>query len=350
MDKLLQRDNKKPEKPLFVCVLSNTETAYIEGLSAAGKTAKMTDYTPAGDAEILETGTITSIPVVPMTPPYNTPTPALTTRAALSLSGVPHVFVRAGMKLDPEVPMIDLEAEAGHDIRGEIAVKNPQEIFDRAELVGRRLREQADFIVIGESIPGGTTTAWAVLEALGYEGTVSSSSSVNPVGLKEEVVREALKVSGITHGSLRDDPLEAVRFVGDPMMSAVAGLVSGIGNRRIILAGGTQMAAIYAIIRHLGIKTDNLSIVTTRYVAKDESATFHKMIGQLGAEMFYVDPGYSHSNHAGLRQYEKGHVKEGVGAGGALYLASLMGISMDQVREEVEKICAELAELLEEKD
>jgi NaMN:DMB phosphoribosyltransferase len=74
------------------------------------------------------------------------------------------------------------------------------------------------------------------------------------------------------------------------------------------------------------------------------------MIGQLGAEMFYVDPGYSHSNHAGLRQYEKGHVKEGVGAGGALYLASLMGISMDQVREEVEKICAELAELLEEKD
>ncbi|MDK2892911.1 nicotinate mononucleotide-dependent phosphoribosyltransferase CobT [Methanohalophilus sp.] len=350
METLLPRDNKKPENPVFVCVLANTETAYIEGLSAAGKTAKLTDYTPAGDAEILETGNIVSVPVLPMTPPYNTPTPGLTTRAVLSLTGVPHVFVRSGMKLTPKVPMIDLEVEAGADIRNKVAVKDPQGIFEKAETVGKELREKYDFFVIGESIPAGTTTAWAVLDAMGYDGIVSSSSSVNPVSLKEKVVNEALKSSGITHGSLRNDPFEAIHCVGDPMMPAVAGLVSGIGDRRIILAGGTQMAAVFAIIKHLGINTDNLSIVTTSYVANDESATFNYLIDQLGAEMFHVDPGYGQSCHVGLQQYEKGHVKEGVGAGGALYLAHLLGVTREQVREEVEKICEELADLIEEKE
>lgn len=347
---ILPKDNKKPEKPLFVCVLANTETAYIDGLSAAGKTAKLTDYTPAGDAEVLETGNIISVPVLPMTPPYNTPTPGLTTRAVLTLTGVPHVFVRSGMKLTPKVPMIDLETEAGADIRNEIAVKDPQGIFERAEAVGKELRDKSDFIVIGESIPAGTTTAWAVLDAMGYDGIVSSSSCVNPVGLKEEVVCAALRSSGITHGSLRDNPFEAVRCVGDPMMPAVAGLVSGIGDKRVILAGGTQMAAVFAIIKHLGINTDNLSIVTTSYVANDDSATFSDLVDQLGAEMFHVDPGYGQSSHVGLQQYEKGHVKEGVGAGGALYLAHLLGVTREQVREEVEKICEELADLIEEKE
>ena len=314
------------------------------------KTAKLTDYTPAGDAEVLETGNIISVPVLPMTPPYNTPTPGLTTRAVLTLTGVPHVFVRSGMKLTPQVPMIDLEAEAGADIRNEIAVKNPQEIFEKAEAVGKDLRDKSDFIVIGESIPAGTTTAWAVLDAMGYDGIVSSSSCVNPVGLKEEVVCAALKSSGITHGSLRDNPLEAVRGVGDPMMPAVAGLVSGIGDKRVILAGGTQMAAVFAVIKHLGINTDNLSIVTTSYVANDDSATFTDLIDQLGAEMFHLDPGFGQSCHVGLQQYAKGHVKEGVGAGGALYLAHLLGVTSDQVREEVEKICLELADLIDEKE
>ena len=350
MDAFLPKDSKKPEKPLFVCVLSNTETAYIEGLSAAGKTAKLTDYTPAGDAEILETGSIISVPVIPMTPPYNTPTPGLTTRAALTLTGVPHVFVRSGMKLTPEVPMIDLEVEAGADIRNEVAVKNPQEIFKKAEAVGKDLRDKSDFIVIGESIPAGTTTAWAVLDALGYDGVVSSSSCVNPVGLKEKVVCAALKSSGITRGSLRDNPFEAIHCVGDPMMPAVAGLVSGIGDKRIILAGGTQMAAVFAVIKHLGINTENVSIVTTSYVANDGSATFIDLIDQLGAEMFHVDPGYGQSCHIGLQQYAKGHVKEGVGAGGALYLAHLLGVTSDQVREEVEKICEELSDLIDEKE
>ncbi len=347
MRTFLPKDRNKPERPLFICVLSNTETAYIEGLSSAGISAKLTDYTPAGDAEVLETGNIISVPVLPMTPPYNTPTPALTTRAVLSLTGVPHLFVRSGMKFDPEVPMVDLEVDAGADIRNKIAVSDAQSIFERARGVGRNVREMSDFIVIGESIPAGTTTAQAVLKVLGYNGKVSSSFSSNPVALKERVVKEAMESSNITSGSLREDPLAAIKFVGDPMMPAVAGLVAGIGDKRVILAGGTQMAAVFAVIKHLGIDTSNISIVTTCYVTNDKTANFGELVQELGAEMLAVDPGFGGSCMMGLQQYEKGYVKEGVGAGGAVYLAQLMGVSVDQVREEVENICTRLASLME---
>ena len=38
-----------------------------------------------------------------------------------------------------------------------------------------------DCLVIGESIPGGTTTALAVLKALGFDAKVSSSIPNNPM-------------------------------------------------------------------------------------------------------------------------------------------------------------------------
>ena len=84
---------EKPKKPMFLCVLSSTKTAHIPKLSAAGKTAELTDYTPAGDAELMETGNIISVPVLPMTPPYDTPTPAIMTRSALKLTDAPYYFI-----------------------------------------------------------------------------------------------------------------------------------------------------------------------------------------------------------------------------------------------------------------
>ena len=106
MDALSPENARLPERPLFVCVLGNTETAYIEGLSAAGKTAKLTDYTPAGDAEVLHKGTIIDVPILPMTPPFDTPTPALITRAALTMAGVPLLIVNADSRIfqDPVPP------------------------------------------------------------------------------------------------------------------------------------------------------------------------------------------------------------------------------------------------------
>lgn len=331
-----------PEKPLFLFVLSNTATAHIPKISAAGKSPEFTDYTPAGDAEIVETGNIISVPVLPITPPYNTPTPAIITRAALKLTGVPHMFVNAGLKFVPEIDFVDLMAKPGCDIRENVAVHDAKGIFERAQKLGRDLMDRTDHLVIGESIPGGTTTAMGVLNALGYDGNVSSSSCSNPLDLKNKIVKEGMDASGVEFGSLRDDPLHAITCLGDPMMVAVAGIVSGIDGIDVVLAGGTQMAAVFAVIKHLGIDTGNISIATTKYVVDDASANFGELVDELDIPVYAADPGFGASHLPGLQRYEAGDVKEGVGAGGAMYLAQMHGVSQEELRLEVEKICEEL--------
>ncbi len=334
----------KPKKPLFLCVLSNTKTAHIPKLSAAGKTAELTDYTPAGDAELMETGNIISVPVLPMTPPYDTPTPAIMTRSALKLTGAPYHFVNSGLIVTPEVPCIDLKAKPGEDIREAIAVRDVQGIYERAKFLAKRLRDHTDHVVIGESIPGGTTTAKGVLSALGYNGNVSSSADENPLELKNRVVAEGLEASGLTFGSLKDDPMKAIACMGDPMMPAVVGLAAGFQEKgvKVVLAGGTQMAAVYALIKHLGINTENISIATTRYVVEDKSANFMEIAKNLGVPVYVADPGFGKSTLKGLHRYETGTIKEGAGAGGAMYLAGLHGISQDEFRGEVENVCKTL--------
>ena len=333
---------RKPNKPMFLCVLSNTKTAHIPKLSAAGKTAELTDYTPAGDAELMDTGGIISVPVLPMTPPYDTPTPAIMTRSALKLTDIPYQFINSGLIVTPDVPYIDLKANPGEDIREPIAVKDVQGIYERAKLLAKRLRNQVDHVVIGESIPGGTTTAMGVLMALGYDGNVSSSADENPLELKKKVVEEGMVASGLTFGCLKEDPMKAVACMGDPMMPAVIGLVAGFQDTEInvVLAGGTQMAAVYAVIKHLGLNTEKLSIATTRYVVEDKSANFIEITRALKVPVVYVaDPGFGKSSLKGLHRYETGTIKEGAGAGGAMYLAGLYGITQKEFRTEVENVC-----------
>ena len=342
MEWVVPKSTHAPEKPLFLFVLSNTETAYIPSISAAGKTPELTDYTPAGDAEIVETGNIVSVPVLPITPPYNTPTPAIITRAALNLTGVPHMFVNAGLKVTPDISFVDLMAKPGCDIRKSVAVHDTKGIFERAQKLGRDVSKKTDHLVIGESIPGGTTTAMGVLNALGYDGNVSSSSYSNPLELKNKIVKEGMDASGVAFGSLQDDPLHAITCLGDPMIAAVAGIVSGVDGIDVVLAGGTQMAAVFAVIKHLGIDTDNISIATTKYVVDDESANFKELVDELGVLAYAADPGFGASHLPGLQRYEAGDVKEGVGAGGAMYLAQMYGVSQEDLRLEVENICTQL--------
>ena len=333
---------KKPQKPIFLCVLSNTKTAHIPKISAAGKTAELTDFTPAGDAELIETGNIISVPVLPMTPPYGTPTPAIITRSALELTSVPYNFINSGLIVTPYVPCIDMKAKPGEDIRKQIVVRDVQEIFERAKFLSRRLRNQVDYVIIGESIPGGTTTAMGVLMALGYKGNVSSSSDENPIEIKKQVVEKGMKASGLIFGCLKNDPMKAIACLGDPMMPVVIGLVAGFQGTEIsiLLAGGTQMAAVYALIKHLNFNTEKLAIATTRYVVEDKSANFIELTRILGVSMVYVaDPGFGKSSLKGLQRYETGTIKEGAGAGGAMHLAGLYGISQDDFRTEVEHIC-----------
>ncbi|MDD5473426.1 MAG: TIGR00303 family protein [Candidatus Methanoperedens sp.] len=325
-----------PKKPLFLCILANTETAKIPNISAAGKSPKLTDYTPAADAELVETGNAISISEPAMTP-SGAPTPAVLTRASMLLTGIPCIFINSGLRVRPKVPAIDINAQPGGDIRRGHAVVDAQDIYKKSAALGKKLGKLSDFVMIGESVPGGTTTAMGVMKALGYDSRVSSSFPENPLRLKNEVISEGMKQAGISFGGLKNQPLRAVECLGDPMMAAAAGLADGL-NTKTVLAGGTQMVSVLAIIKHLGLNRD-VSIATTRYVADDVSANFREMTDALGYEAFAADPGFGNSKFPGLRMYENGDVKEGVGAGGAMFAAAMMGFSQKEFREKAEEVC-----------
>jgi uncharacterized protein (TIGR00303 family) len=325
-----------PKNPLFICILANTETAKIPNISAAGKSPELTDYTPAADAELVETGNAISIKEPAMCP-SGAPTPAVLTRASMLLTGIPCLFINAGLRVRPKIPVIDINAQPGGDIRNGHAVPDAADIYKSSVALGRKLSRLSDFVIIGESVPGGTTTALGVMRALGYDGKVSSSFPDNPLGIKDQVVSEGMKKAGISFGELKNEPLSAVECLGDPMMAAAAGLVNGLGTKTI-LAGGTQMVSVLGIIKALGLERD-VSIATTCYVARDKTANFREMIDILGYRAFTADPGFGCARFKGLRMYETGDVKEGVGAGGAMFAAAMLGFSQKEFREKVDEVC-----------
>jgi len=80
------------------------------------------------------------------------------------------------------------------------------------------------------------------------------------------------------------------------------------------------MVSVLSVIKHLGLVRD-ISIATTCYVAQDKSANFREMTDILGYQAFAADPDLE-IKEKGLAMYENGDVKEGVGAGGAMFAAA----------------------------
>lgn len=337
------------KKALFACVIGVTETAKIPGISAAGRNPELTYYTPPADVELLLLGKCKCISGVPVTP-EGIPTPALITRAALKLANIPVVVVNGGLKVKPQVPFIELGGSPGKDIRTGNAVKSVPTVFERALTLGENLANLADYLVIGESVPGGTTTALAVLLAMGVnaEGKVSSSMPNNPHRLKIETVRKGLEASGIKFGSLAANPLKAISCVGDPVMPAFAGLVIGAADKvPVLMAGGTQMSAVLAIVKALKPEVlENLAIGTTKWIIFDRNADLLGLVQQIAdVPVLAINLDFNSSKFEGLKAYETGAVKEGVGAGGACIAAiqkSEGAISTDKIFMEVEKAYSEL--------
>jgi uncharacterized protein (TIGR00303 family) len=320
-------DQLKEKKPLFLCVIGVTETAKIQGISAAGENPEITDYTPPADVELLQLGKCKCIPGVPVTPD-GIPTPALITMSALKLADIPTLVVSAGLKVKPYVPFVDLGGSPGRDIRTGRALDNAEEVLNRAKIAGENLAKTADYLVIGESIPGGTTTALSVLLAMGVDakGKVSSSMPNNPHELKIKTVEEGFKAAGAKFGDFADDPIKAVSTVGDPMQPALAGLVLGAADRvPVIMAGGTQMAAVLAVVKASNPDIlDNVAVGTTRWIIADRTADMKGLVAEIAdVPLLAADVDFSRSRFDGLRAYEAGVVKEGVGCGGAAMAAML---------------------------
>lgn len=332
------------KKPLFIVVIGNTETAKINGISAAGANPELTDFTPAADMEYLVHGFCKSIEGVPITP-EGIPTPAIITKACLEISNIPFLIAIGGVRVFPQTPYIEFGGKPGKDISTGIAVDSIDTAFENAKVFGEIISKMANYIVIGESIAGGTTTALGVLTAMGYDASekISSSLPKNPLQLKNEVVLSGLKAAGINPGDLKSSPFEAIKIMGDPMQPVHAGIVIGAAkNIPVMLAGGTQMSAIAAIINAIDSSLcKNIIIGTTKWIINDPQTDLKGLMNQinLNIPILAANLDFSQAKHDGLKAYEKGIVKEGVGAGG-MVLSTLLSmeksINMKVIQERIE--------------
>lgn len=311
---------------IFTCTVANTLTSTIPGISDAGDTPELTLFTGPADAELLSIGRTICINGIPINP-GGIPTPAILTMAALQLSDISCFIINGGCKIIPHVPFFDVGATYGKKITTGKAVNNVKKIFENGKILGKILAKNNKFLVVSESCAGGTTTALAVMLAMGVikDNIVGSSSPNNPKKLKTELVADAFNVTGIEIGDLRHKPLKAIELVGDPMQAVNAGIVIGASETiPVIAGGGTQMSAVIAIAKEIEPKIiGNIIHGTTRWMVNDTESNICAINDCITNDipLVYVDMDYSKSQYDGLRAYERGYIKEGVGCGGACIAA-----------------------------
>lgn len=339
-------------RPCFACVVASTDTAEIPGISAAGETPEKRRYTAALDGEFLVLGRPVTRPEIPRNP-LGPPSPVVITRACLALAGIEPLLVDAGTGIPPQVARLVLGGHPGRCITTGRALEWSPRLGENARQAGRLLASLAPWLVLAESVPGGTTTAQALLEALGFaaRGRVSSSLPGGNHALKAQVVAEGLRAAGLP----KDAPaLQIAAAVGDPMQPAVA-LMALEASRfvPVVLGGGTQMAAVAALALRLWEEGEagdpgNLGIATTRWVAEDPSADLAGLLEELPHPIPALAAGldFGGSSLLHLRRYEEGLVKEGVGAGAAALAAFLVrDVCAASLLERIEEITRGLGAL-----
>lgn len=308
----------------LVLVAGTTATARIDGISAAGADPELLAHTPSADAELIEYGHLVRAPTLPVSP-TGCPTPAAVTRAVRERVGFETTVVDAGLREPTGAPTVGVGAKGGRDVREADPVPTAPGAWVAAREFGRALPD--DELVVGETIPGGTTTALGVQRALGVNAPVSSSLPENPLELKREVIDAAFEASDLEPGDAAYRPELAVRFLGDPVLAVVAGLVEGAleAGTDVILGGGTGMLAAAALVRHAGVPAP-ITVATTAYVAAD--VDIDAAAAALGCDLIVTDPGFAGRDDP-LARYAAGEGKEGAGMGGALLLAERAGVLED---------------------
>ncbi len=320
---------------LFSLVISYTETCEIPGITIAGADQEAIKYTPAADAEFLHYGFCKSIDKIPMTPDGK-PTPAILTKVALESASIPHVLINAGSKIQPKLPFFHLDIESGKNISQHPALESSSvtKAVDYGRIVGRTLASLTNCLLIGESIPGGTTTALAVMRKFGLDAKVSSSIPKNPVELKNKIVEDAVKRFD------SEDPYTIISNLGDPMIPVVAGMLSSSSEiTNVMLCGGTQMAAVLAFAKKIGFNENNTAIGTTCYITNDKTANFLQIVSQItDIPVLVINPKLENSKFEGIRAFSQGFAKGGVGAGGCM-IASILktGTNSQKLLELIEK-------------
>ena len=330
-------------KATFMLALSNTATADIEGITQAG-IPKMIHLTPTLDAEFLATGEVQSLPNVAKTP-KGVPTPALITRGVHLLSPYSHIeLLDLGLEVQPKGKGLNIHhfniTPSQSIAKG--AKIDAKTLFEKGVTFGKSYFCKDDYLILGESVPSGTTTATATALALGYDAKELFSSSFKdvPNNIREETINKALKnVEGET------DLFKILGVLSDNMLIFNAGFIIGVEGRfPIVLAGGTQMACVLLVANRIlptqkhYMPLKNVALCTTKWVAKDENSDIKALLEMLDFDIdaYYAEFDFSLSTHPALKLYDEGEAKEGVGAGGALMYAYLNGLNKEEITKQVE--------------
>ncbi len=320
--------------PIFACVLGFTATGLIPGISAAGATPQDRLYTAIADAEFLYRGP-QAHPQYPLPPLQAGASPVLISRAVIEAQTIPLYVLNAGLPVPPAVPCFDLGGTAAACLsQGQaLTLETVQHLLEQGLHWGEQLAAQVGqgYLILGECVVGGTTTALAVLTGLGIAaaGKINSSHPTCNHTQKWAIVQAGLQQAGLTIP--RVDPLQLVAAVGDPMQIVVAGMaIAASRSCGVLLAGGTQMLAVYALLRaiartyRLSWQSEQIVVGTTRWVAEDVTGDTVGLAETIGTvPLLGTQLQFTASRYAQLRAYEQGYVKEGVGAGGCAIAASL---------------------------
>lgn len=338
---------------IFLCTIATTETALIPNISAAGATPELRRYTAQADVEYLYYGKTLIIPDIPKNP-LGPPSPVIISKASCNLMNLPIIIIDGGCEVKANVPAYILREKGLSCISTGRAFEGGEELFEKSKLIAKEIAKFDRYVVIGESVPGGTTTALSLLTFLGFDakGKVSSSMVSNAHDLKEIIVNEAFKNARIDKNVINQNPLIIAERIGDSMQIINAALAIFLScNVPVILAGGTQMLAVAAyahvIAKKYNIQVDwsNISVATTRWVLEDEKADFKGLAEQITPldYVFAADLNFSNSNFHALREYEKGLVKEGVGAGGLATAGFITkSFNFDDLLLEIERLYEEM--------
>ncbi len=327
----------------FILALSNSKTINIKGITQAG-IPNLIHLTPTLDAEFVAVGEVRCLENIAETP-KGVPTPALMSRAVHLLRPFREIeFLNLGLEVTPKVKYFkqhnfNINPSGSIDVGANI---DAESIFQKGLEFGREYKSNSDYIILGESVPSGTTTANATALALGYDAKELFSSSFKnvPNSIKEETIKKAL--SNIKNS---DNIFDILGKVSDNMLIFNAGFILGVNGRTpLILAGGTQMAGVLlivnSILREMGGEMDssNLALATTKWVVEDKNSDIKALLEMLDFPIngYFPDFDFSLTDHPALKLYDSGEAKEGVGAGGALVYGMLNGVDKKIITDKIE--------------
>ncbi len=334
---------KEIDNLIFYLVIAGTDTSQIKGISAAGINPKSRRKTALADAEFLLFG-------ASQNHKYKLPfleagvTPALISYVCSKLICASPIIVPIGITEKPYFSHLIIEdylVGPAKCLTTGISMSKERvlSLYKKGLEIGKFSNQP---LFISESVPGGTTTAQAVMEAFGLNvnNLIGSSLINSPRDLKTKVIKAGLLNSNLSNNF---DSIDVISSVGDPFQAFSMGLLIGarMANQSVVLAGGSQMLALILLaLEFIDSKEkqefiDFVYVATTGWLVRDNSLSIllDLITDKHNVNLIGLSSplNFKSSKYKELRDYEIGYVKEGVGAGGMSILALIKGFSNKEI-------------------